>query len=437
MRTIKNIIKKILGSYGVNLYHFLLPEIGALVYGYPAKKLIVIGVTGTKGKSSVTEMIASILRADNKKVAVSNSIQFTIGENVVRNTTRMSMPGRITLQKFLYDAHKAGCTHAVIEITSEGSKLYRHRRLYLDMLIITNLAPEHIESHGSFENYREAKLSIVDELIYSPKHNKCCIVNSDDPHAQKFIHRARGTMVKQYSLTNAEKIEQDTNHIAFTYKRTFSNNQKDTEFRIVSPLLGTFNIYNLLASLTATTQLGVNPDAQIAGVFNLKVIPGRAQKVIQGQPFDVVVDYAHTPESLQALYEGYASKRKICVLGATGGGRDKEKRPRMGAIADNYCDDIILTDEDPYDEVPQKIVDDVHAGITKNKNVTILMDRAEAISVAVRRARPGDAVLITGKGTDPSIARAKGMKEPWSDFDVANQVLIEAGYSTEQTYKMK
>jgi UDP-N-acetylmuramoyl-L-alanyl-D-glutamate--2,6-diaminopimelate ligase len=401
----------------VEIYYWFLPRIGALLYGFPARKMTVILVTGTKGKTSTTEIMASIIRASGHKVALTNSVRFVIDTEETRNTMRMSMPGKFFLASFLKKALRAGCTHAVIEATSEGARQFRHHALSPNALIFTNLAPEHIESHGSMEHYTNAKLSIADELQRSSKRPRVLIVNGDDPYAKDFIEHAPVETVLQYSPKQVTELQTSEAGSTFVSEGT----------RFQTKLPGVFNVYNILGCITLARALKFSENAIATGVFKCDYIAGRGEFIKDEPPqaFDVVVDYAHTPESLEALYQTFSKKHIIAVMGATGGGRDKEKRPRMGAMAEKYTQEIILTDEDPYDENPDEIVAGVAKGILHAKP-TVIMDRAEAILEGVRRARMhGDnaAVLITGKGTDPCICRANGTKELWSDADVARSAL--------------
>jgi UDP-N-acetylmuramoyl-L-alanyl-D-glutamate--2,6-diaminopimelate ligase len=408
LRAIEKLIPKKLYRAGQPIYHWLLSFTGAIIYRFPARKLTIIGVTGTKGKTSTTEYIASILEAAGYDTAVSNTIHFKINGDAVPNKYKMSMPGRFFMQHFLYKAVKAGCTHAVVEITSEGAKFYRHKWIWLDAFVFTNLHPEHIESHGSFENYKNAKLSIVPNLL---RKDGILLVNADDEHAKDFRRAHNGKTVSFSEKDGAPHVV-NSSGVMMTYKGV----------RMQSPLRGTFNLYNMLAAATATSTIGVDTQKIKEGIENVHEISGREQRINHGQPFDVVVDYAHTPDSLEALYDAYKNERKICVLGNTGGGRDTWKRPEMAKVADEHCSHIILTNEDPYDEDPEAIIDEMKEAITK-KPCEVILDRKEAITRACEMAELGDAVLITGKGTDPYIMGPNGTKTPWSDAEVVHSVL--------------
>ncbi len=239
----------------------------------------------------------------------------------------------------------------------------------------------------------------------------------DDKYGQKFLD----TSVEKrapFSLADAQPYTADDKGTRFVWRGTL--------FSV--PLPGIFNLQNCLTALALGEALDIQTSVMKKALEHTGVIPGRAERIEGGQPFAVIVDYAHTPDSLRALYETYKNKRIIAVLGNTGGGRDTWKRPSMGKIADEYCSVAYLTNEDPYDEDPQKIIDEVEAGFKTNKP-KIILDRRAAIATALKEARDGDAVLITGKGTDPYIMGAHGKKEPWSDAAVAKEELSKLGYN--------
>lgn len=412
----KALVKRVLPKHVFTLYHFFLALLSALCYRFPSRKLVVIGVTGTKGKSSTAEFINGVLEAAGYKTALLSTIRFKVGDESRPNLLKMTMPGRFFVQRFLNDALKAGCTHMVIEMTSEGVKQFRHRFIDLDALVFTNIRPEHIESHGSFENYLAAKLKLRDALECSSKKHAAMIANADDEHGQDFLDVSRVTPIP-FSLDDITFTSTEGGvHVSY----------KDIE--INSRLKGEFNAYNILATIKVGEHLDIPLETIKRGIENVSIIPGRLEHIMAGQPFDVVVDYAHTPDSLKALYQTFENKRKICVLGNTGGGRDTWKRPEMGRIADESCDVVILTNEDPYDEDPGSIVHEMAAGMKRDPR--IIMDRREAIREALAEAigKPENTVvLISGKGTDPYIMEAGGKKTPWSDKRVVEEELARQG----------
>lgn len=421
LRLFERFIPKSVYRFFQPAYHYSLALLGAIIYRFPSRSLVTIGVTGTKGKTTTSELVAAILNESGSKTALISTIQFKIGEESRKNLFKMTTPGRFFLQKFLRKAVNEGCTHAVIEISSEAVLQYRHRFLYLDALLVTNLTPEHIERHGSFENYREAKIEIAKRVLLANKPRQIIVLNSEDKEADKF---AALPIKEQYffSLKSLSPIAQKNDLTTFT----FNNSTASTN------LIGEFNLENIAAALTLTNALRVNTLAALRAITNFKEVLGRVQKIeidpldrARGkQNFTVIVDYAHTADSMEKLYKAFAGHRKICVFGATGGGRDKWKRPEMGKIASQYCDTIILTDDDSYDEDTPSIINDIEKGITNQKKEVIL-DRREAIRAGLKHATIDSVVLITGKGTDPYLMGKNNSKIPWSDADITREELLK------------
>jgi UDP-N-acetylmuramoyl-L-alanyl-D-glutamate--2,6-diaminopimelate ligase len=394
----KEILKKFLPNFVLSFYHFILAFLGALIYGFPSKKLILIGVTGTNGKTTTTEMIASIFEKAGKKIALLNSIRFKIGEKEEINKLRMTMPGRFFIQRFLKKAVKEGCQFAILEVTSEGIKQHRHRFLDFKVAVFTNLAPEHIEAHGSFEKYREAKGKFFQAT------NEIHVINVEDKNSDYFLKFPAKRKIT-YGL------------------KTGDINLENTKLKLKIP--GEFNIYNALAAISVAISQGIDKDFAIKVLEEFKGVPGRMEEVIS-KPFKVIVDYAFTPNALERVYQTLKNSKfqipnskMICVLGACGGGRDKWKRPVLGELAAKYCNEVIVTNEDPYDEDPWQIIEQVASG-TKGKARKIL-DRREAIRTALKLAKEGDIVVITGKGCEPSICVAGGRKIPWDDRKVVRE----------------
>lgn len=397
----------------VSPYHYLRTLLVALSVGFPAKKMTVIGVNGTKGKSTTADMLFAIMRAAGHSTALASTIRFAINENSHDNRFKMTMPGHGFLQTFLARARHKGATHAIVELTTEGARQHRHRFLFLDVLVMLNVQKEHIESHGSFEKYVAMKWEIARALVHSPKARKAIVVGTDDAENARFLEADVPTRLP-FSVQDLSTVTSDERSVSFTYKGlTFT-----------LPMPGVFNAVNALGAIRVAEHLGISLEVAQKALTELPVVRGRLERFESSTGIAAVVDYAHTPDSLRALYSAYPG-RKICVLGNTGGGRDAWKRPAMGAIADEECAEVILTDEDPYDEDPRAIVDAMAEGMKRVP--TIIMDRREAIREALHRATPGDTVLISGKGTDPYIMRANGHKESWSDAQVVREELARLG----------
>lgn len=407
----KKIIPKGLMAKGRPVYHYLLAFVGAIYYGFPSKKLKIVAITGTKGKTTTAELVNAILEEAGYKTALASTLRFKIDDKSEDNMFKMTMPGRFFMQNFLKRAVTAGCDWAVVEMSSEGAKQFRHKFFDLDALIFTNIAPEHIESHGSYQKYLDAKLSIAKALVDSRKSGKVIVSNIDDREGYKFLDIDIANKFA-YSIKNAEPFSLQKEGLVMIF-----DNEK-----IVSRLTGKFNIYNMLAAATFAEAEGIGAQTIKKALEKVSVIRGRVERIKEGQSFDVIVDYAHTPDSLRELYEAFLNQPKVCVLGNCGGGRDKWKRKEMALIAEKYCDKIILTDEDPYDDNPREIVEDM-AKEMKKKKPEIIMDRRNAIKKAIEIADKSGAVLITGKGTDPFIMRKDGVKEEWSDSAVAREEL--------------
>ena len=405
---IKEIIKKFIPGFLLDFYHFSLAGFGAFLYRFPSRKIKVIGITGTNGKTTVVHFVSKILEQANYRVASISSIKFKIADKEWKNTLKMTMPGRLKLQKFLRQAVNTKCQYVVLEVTSEGIKQHRHRFIDFDTAVFTNLTPEHIESHGSFEKYKEAK----GELFQAAKNIH--IINIDDKNAEYFL---KFPARKKYTY-GLEKGDINT---------------KNTQFKL--NLFGEFNIYNSLAAICTGLSQGVDLEICQSALEKIKAIPGRMEIIID-KPFTVIVDYAHTPDALENVYKtiresGVNSQqsRVICVLGSAGGGRDKWKRPEMGKIAGQYCDEIILTNEDPYNENPLSILEEIENGIRANSrldsrkfaSIHKILDRREAIKKALTLAKSKDIVIITGKGCEPWMCVAKGKKIPWDDREVVRE----------------
>jgi len=412
--TVKRILTRLLSKRGfealLSVYHFIFAWGAAFWHGFPARRLTVIAVTGTKGKSSTCEMINAILEEVGYRTALLSTIRFKIGTESAPNRFKMTMPGHGHTQSMLKRALNRGMTHAVVEVTSEGARQFRNAALYPNALVFTNIAPEHIESHGSFENYKNAKLAIGNSLLRSPKRPRIMVANADDEVGAKLL-AFPVDRVLPYRLKDGEPYATSDTSSSLTFR--------GVTFDI--PFPGTFSVLNALAAATVAAELGVSPEIIARGLSRMKPILGRVEMIEAGQPFLAVVDYAHTTDSLRALYGAFPNRRKICVLGNTGGGRDRWKRPEMGRLADETCAEVILTNEDPYDEDPRAIVEEMAAGMKRKPQ--IIMDRREAIRHALSLARTGDAVLITGKGTDPYLMEAGNKRVPWSDAEVVREEL--------------
>src|SRR3989339_1140098 len=395
----RKIIPKPVFEFFQPAYHLTLAYLAALVYGFPSRKIRVIGVTGTKGKSSTVYFLSRIFEGAGYKTAAISTIQFKIAEKEWPNSLKMTMPGRFAIQSFLAKAVKVGCQFAVLEVSSQGVLQNRHRFINFDTAVFTKLAPEHIEAHGSFENYKKYKLKFFEYV----KNNH--VINKDDKYFQEF-----------YNVPAKNKITYST------------GDYKNLKLK----LWGDFNVANAAAAVKTAEIYGIDAEKSGKILENIESLPGRMELIDWSQNFKVIVDYAHTPDSMEAVYGSLKPKlsknsKLICVFGATGGGRDKWKRPEYGKIAERYCDEIILTNEDPYDENPFSILEQIEKGFSQAERVMPkvhkVLDRKEAIQKGISLAKEGDIVIITGKGSESTMMIADGKKIPFDDRETAREEL--------------
>lgn len=409
-------------NYLKNLYHYFLAWLGNLIYWFPSRKIFVLGITGTKGKSTTIELINAILESAGQKTALLSSLRFKIGEENKKNMTSMTMPGRFFIQRFLRKAVNANCRYALIEVTSQGILQHRHRFIDFDAALFTNVQPEHIEAHGSFENYRDIKTSFFHYISQkSQKNPKLFFINDDDPSKSYFSHAVNGSM----GLTTG-----GSGKVIYFSRSGFIENDL-AQSGITDWLNNNFNLENAAAAVAFIKSQNIGWDLIRKSLSSFRGIPGRLE-TIRETPFRVVIDYAHTPDSLAKVYEALTAKssksrtrnsKLICVLGAAGGGRDKWKRPVMGRIAAEYCKAVILTNEDPYDEQPEQILSDIESGLPQSTKYWKILDRKEAIKKALSLAKPDDAVIITGKGSESWMHLARGKRIAWDEHKIITEIL--------------
>lgn len=409
-RIMKEIIKKNIPKILLNWYHFILAFLGALIYWFPSRKLKVIGVTGTKGKTTTVILAGKILEEAGFKVGWISSATLKIDRKEWLNPYHMTMPGRFFIQKFLKEMVKNHCQYALIEVTSEGILQHRQKFINFGVAVFTNLAPEHIEAHGSFENYRAMK----GKLFQATK--EVHIINANDKNANYFL-QFPAKIKYQFKRQNGKcKIIVQNSKL-----------QKELpEFLLNLKLLGDFNIDNALAAICVGLSQGVSIEVCQKALEKIKGIPGRLEIIDEGQNFKVIIDTAHTPDSFEKVFElvnNLPHNKIISVFGAPGGGRDKWKRPVLGEIAQRYSHQIILTNDDPYDEDPIEIVNQIEKGIkSAPSSVLKILDRREAIKKALQLAQPQDIVLILGKGAEQVIIMGS-KKIPWDDREVVREEL--------------
>lgn len=426
-------IKKITPDYIKGAYHKVRAFVAAAKYRFPAKKMIVIGITGTKGKTSTGNYIWSVLTAGGYKTGLVSSAIFRIGDVEEINSHHMTMPDPFLIQQKLHQMHQRGVEVAIVEMTSEGMKQHRHTGIPVDVAVFTNLTPEHLTSHkGSFEKYKQAKSPLFRNALRK-KARHCgelnvvptILANADSEHSEYYL----GFQAPQkytYGLEGGDF--QATNITAEKTKTIFSVDTE--EFSLAIP--GIFNIYNALPALIVGQLFGISKEKIRTGLASLSIIPGRMEIIDEGQKPTVIVDYAHEPASLGALL-GAAEKMKgatgkiILLIGVIGGGR--EPRTPLARLAAKGADYVIITNEDPYDEDPERLIKELtktaeEHGKKVNKNLFPILDRREGIRKALALAGEDDIVLIAGKGAETTMMTKIGAI-PWDERAIVRQLVRE------------
>ena len=412
-------------------------------YGDPSRELAVVGVTGTDGKTTTAFLAVAALEAAGLPSGLVGTVDTKIGPVRDANEAHETTPDAPRLQAALRAMAAAGDRAAVVETTSHALALDRVAEIAYDVAIFTNLTHEHLEFHGSWEAYRSAKLSLFERLAVG-RHNpakgwsKAGIINVDDPSAGLFagVAQEAGARLVTYGTdaaadVRAIRVEEDARRLRIAFEAPSGSATVDLR------LAGRFNVHNALAVVALGEAWGLDPAAVRAGLEAVPGVPGRMERVDAGQPFGVVIDYAHSPASLEKVLEllaPIAAMRGgglIAVFGSAGE-RDTAKRPMMGRIAGERCRLVVVTDEDPRAEDRDAIVDEIAAGAEavgrrRGNDLLLIADRPAAIEAAFERARPGDVVLLAGKGHERSIIQADG-PVPWDERRVALDALARLGY---------
>jgi UDP-N-acetylmuramoyl-L-alanyl-D-glutamate--2,6-diaminopimelate ligase len=400
-----------------------LADLSAAFYGHPARALKVVGITGTDGKTSTTHLLSAILEAAGHTTGWLTTVNTRIGEEVRPNAVDNTTPEAPIVQHTLAEMRDAGVEIAIIETSSHALSLERVRGVDYQLAIFTNLSPEHINFHGSFEAYRAAKRLLFERLPDSG----VAVLNADDPNSQ-FMAAATRARVLWYGL----------DHAADFTARAIRLSSSGTEFtlepdgvHVQTQLVGRFNVSNWLAAYAAATVFGATVDHLIQAAIAQVPVPGRMNLVSCGQPFAVVVDFAHTPQALEKALDTVRTLVSGRVLLAFGlaGGRDAANRPVMGALAARKADFFVITMDDPGHEDPASIASEIATG-AEGGNYVVELDRRAAIRVLFERAEPGDVVLLAGKGHEQRMV-VGDEKLPWNDACAAREVLGEMGYASQ------
>ncbi len=437
-------VKKFVPKPLLQAYHWALAYLAAAWYAWPSRRMVVIGVTGTNGKTTTVNLIARILEEAGEKVGLTSTVNFRIAGHDVLNEKKMTMPGRFFLQKTLHRMAEAGCRYAVIETSSQGLDQFRHLGIEVDVAVFTNLTPEHIEAHGGFSNYKNAKLRLFRHLTKRGRKTlpmrgdvkKTIVANLESEHALDFLGAAAdkkygfladgadkppGAVVWPMAIVKALDLRLNPEGSSFVVR--------ETRFEIKMP--GRYNVLNALAAISVGLSQGIPLDTMAKALAKVDNVPGRFERIDEGQDFAIIVDYAPEPESLRQVYaavERLPHRNIIHVLGSAGGGRDVARRPILGRLAGEHADIAIVTNEDPYDDDPRMIIEQVAAGAIeagKKEGETLFKidDRRAAVEKAIALAGTGDVVLLTGKGAEQAIVGRGGKMTPWDERKVARELV--------------
>ncbi len=370
-------------------------------WGRPSQRLTVVGVTGTNGKTTVTHMLAAILGAAGRRTEVLGTLSGT-------RTT----PEAADLQAILAGLADDRVDTVAMEVSSHALALHRVDGIRFRLAIFTNLSRDHLDFHPTMEAYFQAKAR-----LFEPERTEAAVVNLDDPHG-RLLRAAAVVPTVGYALTDATDVDLGPAGTRFSWRGR----------PMWLPLAGRHNLSNALAAATAAEQLGLGPDAVEAGLASLQPVPGRFEAIDAGQPFSVLVDYAHTPDALEQVLEStcemVASRNKVLVVFGCGGDRDRTKRAPMGEVAGRLADVVVITNDNPRSEPPLEIIEQVRSGVVAGAQVVIEPDRRAAIALAFDRARPGDMVVIAGKGHETTQTFAEGSTD-FDDRAVARELLAE------------
>lgn len=386
-----------------NIYHFFVSVLANLVYGFPSRSMIVIGVTGTDGKTTTASIIYHILQSSKRQTSVISTVGASIEGKNYELGFHVTTPSPFKLQKFLKKAKDRGSAYFVLEVTSHALDQNRIFGIPFKVAVLTNVSNEHLDYHKTYEEYLKVKAGLF-------RSSKITILNRDDKSYEKIARIIRGhTRIISYGLSKKADIRPDL----------FNLDEYGVE--------ESFNKHNVLAAVSVCKVLGLRDDEIKRSLKNFQLPKGRLETVYDKE-FKVIVDFAHTPNAFFQVLSFLREKTKgriIHVFGSAGK-RDKNKRPEMGKISSQFSDLIVLTSEDPRSEDPEKIMAEIEQGIEKREKVRKIADRREAIRFAVRAAKPNDLVIITGKAHEKSINYGKG-EEPWDEFQEIQNALKTYG----------
>ena len=414
-----------------------LADLAAEFFDHPTERLRVVGVTGTDGKTTTVHLISQVLEAAGQRTGFATTVDFKVGDHVTPNETRQTTQEAVEIQEFCAELLVAGATWGILEATSHSLALRKLRRCDVDIAVFTNLSPEHLDFHGTLQRYLETK-GILFELLASGHDKgiaKTAVLNADDPRWQYLADRGGGARVITYGI-DADADVQGTILTEEAAGSRIRIAHRGATVELALPLVGRFNVQNALAAAAAAIAAGASLEHVRAALAHARAARGRMERIECGQPFAVIVDYAHTPEALDkvlALLRPLTKGKLIAVFGSAGE-RDRTKRPRLAEVAARHADYFVVTQEDPRLEDPAAILAEIEAGAVaagkrRGQDYAVIDDRRAAVAEAISRAGPGDTVLLAGKGHEGSIIVGEESR-PWSEADAARGALRALGFAS-------
>ena len=431
----------------VLLYHLSWAIFGVVLYRHPSRNLIVIGVTGTKGKTTTTALIHSVISATGAKAGLFSTIETRIGDAVYKNRTHMSMAGRGRVQRILRKMVNAGCQYAVLEVPSEGIRHFRDFGVMYDSVVFTNLSPEHLVTHKTFENYKKTKGRLFRRFARTRKNKiiggtqvpRFALINADDQHADYFYSMSESPIAERilfgFGNEATTRIQAGDDAADETMNQKNTDNRTDTANTFsfdgdsyTIPFPGRISVYNAVPAVFFAKRYGnAAPEKIRTTLSSIKVLPGRMERIDVGQPFTVFCDYAHEPLSIAGVYDalkGYAASnsRIIMLVGAIGGSRWRYNAKEIAETATKLADITVLTIVDAYNDNPQDMLRELIKGAKRNSEAEwhAEADRRKAIQKTLALARAGDVVIITGKGNEITFETSDG-SVPWDERAIVRE----------------
>ncbi len=411
-------------------YHRTRGLLAAMRFGFPARNLTVIGVTGTDGKTTTVGMIAHIANAAGIRCGALSTAFFQVNEAITWNETQKTSPSPFVIQRFLRDLRKQGCTHAVVECSSHGLVQGRLACIWPRIALMTNTSPEHLDYHGTMEQYRKDK-----SILFTMLHGRGTKILNRSDGSYSLLSAIPSKETRTFSLTPEHR--RDERHLWLSDLRIEPHQSSavlhDSTSKEAHPLLlrlpGSFNLENALAAIAAANAAGVDTATSVRALRDFRGAPGRMERIEAGQPFTVFVDFTVTPGAYEKTLEAARALcprgSRVLVLTGSCGDRMREKRPEVGRICSARADVVVVSNEDPYTEDPERIINEVWDGVDRQHcEAHRIPDRREAIAWLLKAAHPGDVVLLCGKGADTTMMTAQG-QVPWNEREIVRAMLQE------------